>query len=197
MVLVPATFSEVPVDGGLFAGYRPHDGTRANVSALPIVLVSHNVVVLHRVGDLGPVESGQIAEVGVLLDAYRSPRDVGQAMEADFLQLDHFKHYQGVVEEEVVAADDGEVGEQVAQTLEAVDAEEEQVVSDHNQLREAQATEVLRSGLEHEQDLQVAFDHRAVLKNTQVGRIVADVRAGANCNKNTKLLATYSLISSY
>lgn len=125
MVLIPATLDEIPVDGGLFAGCCPRDGTRANVSALPLILVSHNVVVLHWVGDLGPVERGQIAEVGVLLNAYCSSRDVGQAVEADFLQLNHFKHDQGVVEEEVVAADDGEVWEEVTQTLQAVDAEEE------------------------------------------------------------------------
>lgn len=183
MVLVPATLAEIPIDGGLFAGYRSLDGTRANVSALPVILVCHDEVVFHRVRDLGPVESGQITEVGVLLDAYRPARDVGQAVEADFLQLDHFEHDQGIVEEEVVAANDCEVREEVAETLKAVDAEEEQVVRNHDQLWKTQAPEVLRSGLEHEQDLQVALDHRAVLENAQVGRVVADVRAGANCNK--------------
>ncbi len=202
MVLIPASLAEIPVDGGLFAGCRPRDCTRANVSALPLVLVSHNVVVLHRVRDLGPVERGQIAEVGVLFNAYRSSRDVGQAVEADFLQLDHFEHDQGVVEEEVVAADDGEAWEEVTQTLQAVDAEEEQVIRDQDQLWEAQAPEVLQSGLEHEQDFQVALDHRAVLHNAQLGRIIADIYAGANCNKNTMLLAsekkviiTFSLIT--
>ncbi len=190
MVLIPASLAEIPVDGGLFAGCRPRDCTRANVSALPLVLVSHNVVVLHRVRDLGPVERGQIAEVGVLFNAYRSSRDVGQAVEADFLQLDHFEHDQGVVEEEVVSADDGEAWEEVTQTLQAVDAEEEQVIRDQDQLWEAQAPEVLQSGLEHEQDFQVALDHRAVLHNAQLGRIIADIYAGANCNKNTKLLAS-------
>lgn len=198
MVLVPATLAEIAVDGSLSAGYRPRDGTRANVSALPLVLVCHNVVVLHRVWDLGPVESEQIAEVGVLLDAHRSSRDVGQAVEPDFLQLDHFEHDQGVVEEEVVAADDGEVREEVAQTLQAVDAEEEQVVGDHRQLREAQALEVLQSGFEHKQDLQVALDHRAVLQNAQVARIVADICAGANCNDRqrkviSKVIVTFLL----
>lgn len=183
MVLVPATLAEIPIDGGLFAGYRSLDGTRANVSALPVILVCHDEVVLHRVRDLGPVKSGQITEVGVLLDAYRPARDVGQAVEADFLQLDHFEHDQGIVEKEVVAANDGEVREEVAETLQAVDAEEEQVVRNHDQLWKTQAPEVLWSCLEHEQDLQVALDHRAVLQNAQVGRVVADVRAGANCNK--------------
>lgn len=191
MILVPTTIAKIPVDGGLHASDHAGDRTRANVSALAIVLISHDVVVLHRVQYFGPVEGGQVTEVRVLLDAHRPPRDVGEAVEADLLQLEHFEHDERVVEEEVVAADDGEVGEEVGEALQAVDAEEEQVVRDHDQLGEAQAAELLHSGLEHQQDLQVALDHSAVLEDAQVARAVADVRAGANCNERGTAISVY------
>lgn len=183
MVLVPAAIAEIPVNGGLHTGCHAGDGTRANISALAIVFVGHDVVVLHRVQNFRPVEGGQVTEVRVLLDAHGPPRDVGQAVKADLFQLEHFEHDETVVKEEVVATDDGEVGEEIGETFQTVDAEEEQVVRDHDEFREAQATEVLQSGLEHKQDFQVALDNRAVLENAQIARVVADVRAGANCNE--------------
>lgn len=112
-------------------------------------------------------------------------------MEADLLQLEHFEHDEAVVEEEIVAADDGEVGEEVGEALQAVDSEEEQVVRDHDQLGEAQSTEVLHSGLKHQQDFQVALDHRAVLEDAQVACAVANVRAGANCNERGVPISIY------
>lgn len=101
-------------------------------------------------------------------------------MEADLSQLEHLEHHQSVVEEQVVASDDGQVGEELAEALHAVDSEEQQVVCDHHQFGETEASEVLGLGPEHEQDLQVAFDHSAVLKRAQVGHIVPDVLARTN-----------------
>lgn len=150
VVLGPAALTEVAVDGGGLAGGLADGRPRAHVPALAVVLVGHDVVVLHRVQDLGPVQGGEIAQVWVLLDPHRPPGDVHQAMEADLSQLQHLEHHQRVVEEQVVASDDGEVGEEVAQGLQAVHSEEQQVVGDHHQFGETEASEILRLGPEHE-----------------------------------------------
>jgi len=180
VVLGPAAAPEVPVDGVLGADGLALCRARAHVTALPLVLVVRDVVVLHRVQDLGPVQRGQVAEVGVFLDAHGAARDIGEAVQAHLLQLQHLEENQGVVEEQVVAADHRQVGEEVAEALQAVDAEEQQVVGHHTQAREADAAEVLGRGPEHQQDLQVALDHRAVLQGHERGHVVADVLARAD-----------------
>lgn len=124
MVLSPAALTEVAVDGGRLAGGLSNGGPRAHVSALPVVLVGHDVVVLDRVQYLGPVQSGEIAEIWVLLDPHGPPGDVHQAMEADLSQLKHFKDHQSVVEEQVVASDHSQVGEEVTEALQAVHSEQ-------------------------------------------------------------------------
>lgn len=153
VVLCPAAFTKVPVDGGRLACGLSDGRPRAHVPTLSVVLVSHDVVVLHRIQNLGPVKSRQIAEIGVLLDPNGSSGDVHQAMEADLSQLEHLEHHQGVVEEQVVASDHHEVGEQIAEALHAVNPEEQQVVCDHHQLGETEASEILGLCPEHEQDL--------------------------------------------
>lgn len=180
VALSPAAFAEMPVDGRRRAGGLSDRRPWADIAALSVVFVGHDVVVLHRVEDLRPVQGGQVAEVRVLLDPHGASGDIHQAMEADFSELEHLKYHQGVVEEQVVASDDCQVGEEAAKTLQAVDSEEQQVVGDHSQLGEAQALEVLGFGPKHEQDLQVAFDHSTVLELSQVGRIVANVLARTN-----------------
>lgn len=180
MVVRPAARAEVSVDGGRLAGGLSLGRPWAHVATLSVVLVGHDIVVLHRVQDLGPVQSGEIAEIWVLLNPHGSPGDIHQAMETNLSQLEHLEHHQSVVEEQVVASDDRQVGEQIAEGLQAVHPEEQQVVGNHHQLRETEASEILGLGLEHEQDLQVAFDHSAVLERMQVGHIVADVLTWTN-----------------
>ena len=77
--------------------------------------------------------------------------------------------------EELPAADDREVGEEVAQALEASHAEQQQVLGDDGELGEAVAAVVL--GLGNEQDVEVALNHRAVLQALQLLVVVADVDA--------------------
>lgn len=168
------------VDGVLLAGGLTLGRAGTHVPALPLLLVGHDVVILHRVQDLGPVQRGQVAQVRVLLDAHGAPRDVHEAVEAHLLQVQHLVEDQRVVEEEAVAADHRQVGEQVAQGLQAVDPEEQHILGHHLQLGEAEAPEVLRLGLEHEQDLQVALDDGAVLQGLKVGHIVSDVLTGTD-----------------
>lgn len=174
------------VDGGGLAGGLPHRRPRTHVPALPVVLVGHDVVVLHRVEDFRPVQGGEVAEVRVLLDPHRPSGDVHQAVEADLSQLQHLEDHQRVVEEEVAASDHRQVGEEVAQALQPVNPKEQQVIGDDHQSGEAEASEILRLGPEHEQDLQVAFDDGAVLQGLQVGRIVPDVLARTNWKERKK-----------
>lgn len=178
--LGPAALAEVTVDSGGLAGGLSNRSTWTHVSALPVVFVGHDVVVLHRVKDFRPVQSGEVAEVRVLLDPHGSSGDVHQAVEADLSQLEHLEYHQGVVEEEVAAPDHGQVGEKVTEALKPINTKEQKVVGDHDQFGEAEASEILRLGPEHEQDLQMAFDDGAVLEDLQVRRIVADVLAWTN-----------------
>lgn len=168
------------VDGVLRAGGLTLGRAGAHVPALPVLLVGHDVVILHRVQDLGPVQRGQVAQVRVLLDPHGAARDVHEAVEAHLLQMQHLVEDQRVVEEEAVAADHRQVGEQVAEGLQAVDPEEQHVPGHLSQLGVAEAPEVLRLGLEHEQDLQVALDDGAVLQRLEVGHIVSDVLTGTD-----------------
>lgn len=153
MLLVPAALAEVAIDGGERAGGFAQNCARADVSALPIILIGHDVVVLHRVQDHGPVEGGEVAEVRVLLHAHGSAGDVHQAVKADLLQLQHLKQHQRVVEEQIIASHHRQIGEQVTEALQAVNTKQEQVVRHYRQLGVTQATEILWFGGEHEQDL--------------------------------------------
>lgn len=149
MVLCPAAFAEVPVDGRRWAGGLSNGRPGADVAALSVIFVGHDVVVLHRVKDLGPVQGGEIAEIGVLLYPHRAPGDIHQAVEADLSQLDHLEYHQRVVEEQVVATDDRQVREEAAEALQTVYSEEQQIVGDHYQLGEAETLEVLGLGPKH------------------------------------------------
>lgn len=165
------------VDGVLRADGLAVGGAGTNISALSLVLIGHDVIILHRVQDLGPVQGGQVAEVWVLLDSHGTSGDVHEAVEAHLLQLEHLIKHQGVVEEEVVSTNHRQVGEEVAEGLQAVDPEQQHVVGHHLQLWVGEAVEVVRLCLKHEQNLQVAFDDGAVLQRLEVGHIIADVLA--------------------
>lgn len=102
------------VDGVLLAGGLTLSRAGAHIPALPLLLVGYDVVVLHRVQDLGPVQCGQVAQVWVLLDPHGATRDVHETVEAQLLQVQHFIEDQCVVEKEAVAADHRQVWEQVA-----------------------------------------------------------------------------------
>lgn len=165
------------VDGVLRADGLAVGGTGTNVSALSLVLIGHDVIILHRVQDLRPVQGGQVAEIWVLFDSHGTSGDVHEAVEAHLLQLEHLIEHQGVVEEEVVSTDHRQVGEEVAEGLQAVDPEQQHVVGHHLQLRVGEAVKVVRLRLKHEQNLQIAFDDGAVLQRLEVGHIIADVLA--------------------
>lgn len=168
------------VDGVLWADGLTLGRARTHVSAFPLVLIGHDEVILHRVQDLGPVQGGQVAQVWVFLDPHGTPGDVHQAVEAHLFQLQHLVNDESVVEEQVVPAYHCQVGEQIAEGLEAVDSEQQHVVGHHSQLGEAEAAEVLDLCFKHKQNLQVALDDGAVLHRVEVGHIVTDVFALAD-----------------
>lgn len=180
MVLRPASSPEVSVDGVLWADGLPLGRAGTHISTLPVILIGHDEVVLHRVQDLGPVQGGEVAKVWIFLDPHGSPGDIHEAVEAHLLQLQHLVNHESVVEEEVVSADHCQVGEDLAEDLQAVDPEQQHIVGHHSQLWVAEAPEVLSLGLKHEQDLQVALDDGAVLQRLEVGHIVPDVLALAD-----------------
>lgn len=62
-----------------------HD-SRANISALLGLLISINEIVKFSIHNERPVHRIQVAELGILLDSYRTPRDVTQVIKADVLQ---------------------------------------------------------------------------------------------------------------
>lgn len=180
MICGPAAVVILIVDGGLLTQWLLLHGPRTQIPAFLRGLVPHDVVVGDGIEDEGPVHRGQITEVGVLLDADGAPSDVPQVVKPDVFEVGHLEDDQGVVVEELPAADDREVGEEVAEALETGHAEEQQVLGDDGELREAVAAVVL--GLGDEQDVQVPLDHRAVLQALQLLVVVADVDPGpADC----------------
>lgn len=119
MIGVPATVVIIVVEHGLAAlGVVLHD-TRANITALLRLLVSSNVIVEFCVHDEGPVDGVQVTELRVFLNTDGSTGDVPQVVQADVLQAGHLENHQGVVVEEVTTMNDGEVGKERAQTVQA------------------------------------------------------------------------------
>lgn len=180
----PAAVAVLVVDGRLLTQRLLLHRPWAQVPTLLGGLVPHDVVVGCRVQDQGPVHRGQVAQVGVLLDPDGPTGDIPQVVEPDVLEVGHLEDDQGVVVEELPAADDREVGEEVAQALEAGHAEQQQVLGDDGELGEAVAAVVL--GLGNEQDVEVALDHRAVLQALQLLVVVADVDARPTDCRDTR-----------
>ena len=109
-----------------------------------------------------------MAELLVLLHTHSPTQHGPQRWQAHIPHVWHLEDDQRVAQEESGTADDCQVGEEVTQALQAIDPEEQQVVGDLGEAWEAEATEVLAGGCEHEQDLQVALHHAAVLQPPQL-----------------------------
>lgn len=150
MAVCPTPLDKLPIDdSGRAVGLALGSAWTDVPTLLVVVFVQHNIIILHRIQDAGPVDGGQVAELIVLLDADGAPGDVHQAVEAKLLQVDHLEDDQRVVEEEARASDDREVGEQVLQALQPIDPEEQQVISDHDEFGETEVSEILGPRFEH------------------------------------------------
>lgn len=92
---------------------------QANVAAFLGLLVPSDVIVELRIHDGRPVYGVKVAELRVLLDPDGPACDVPQVVQPNVLQAGHLKDHQGVVVEEISTPDDGEVGKQRAQAVQA------------------------------------------------------------------------------
>lgn len=151
----------------------------ADVVALLCLLVPIDDVVKLGVHNKRPVHGVQVAELGVLLDPQRSSSDVSQVVQADVFQAGHLVDHQGVVVEEISPPYDAQVGEEHAETVQARDAKQQQVVGDDGQLWEGEGAKGLLLDVVglvgDEEDLQVAFHHRAVQQPLKLLNVIADV----------------------
>ena len=71
-----------------------------------------HVLPFASLGDQVPVDRVHVAERGVLLEADGAPDDGRQAVQPDLLQVHHLERDEGVVDEQRVATDHGQVWEQ-------------------------------------------------------------------------------------
>ena len=150
MVLWPAPSPEVSIDGVLRADGLTLGRAGTHISALSLVLIGHDEVVLRGIQDLGPVQGCQVAQVRILLDSNSTPCDVHEAVQSHLLQLQHLVNHKGIVEEEVVSTDHCQVREEIGEGVEAIDPEQQHVVGHHSKLRVAETPEVFGLGLKHE-----------------------------------------------
>lgn len=77
--------------------------------------------------------------------------------------MQHLKGDKCIVEEELVAADDGQVGEEAAEWAQSVDAVQQDVAGDFAQLRKRQIVILAGVSLVDQHDLQEALDDSAAL----------------------------------
>lgn len=156
-----------------------HD-SRANISTLLGLLISSNVIVQIGTHNERPVHRIQVAELGILLDSYGTPRDVPQVVEADVLQAGQLKYDQGVVVEQVTAPDHGEIRKESAEAVQPGYTEEEKVIRNHGQFGETEGAEDLLVVIvfaSNEEDLQVSLNHCTVLQPLEVTDVIANVNA--------------------
>lgn len=94
--------------------------------------------------------------------------------------MHQFVDHHGVIPDQGIAPDHGQVREQPPQRFEAVDAEQQQVLSDLRQQGEGIVFEAGVDVLVDEENVHEALDDDAVLEPIQVGRRVPDVHAAAD-----------------
>ena len=102
--------------------------------------------------------------------------------ESQFFEGHQLVDDQGVIEEELLSADDGQVGEEVLEGTQSVDAVEEEVAGDLAELRVRVVQEPAPRLLVlfDEDDVDEAFHHRAVLQLPQPLDRVPNIHARAN-----------------
>lgn len=175
----PAAVAVVVIEAGPNALWAVLHDTWTNITAFFGLLVPSDVVVKLGIHNEWPVHRVQVAQLRVLFDSDRASGDVPQVVEANIFQAGHFEDDQGVVVEQVASSDDIEVGEEHAEAIQAGDSEQEKVVGDHGQLGEGQGAKVLLVEVvvlvSNEEDLKVAFHHRAVLQLLELTDVIADV----------------------
>ena len=105
-----------------------------------------------------------------------------------YLQMHHLENNEGIVEEQSLAADDGQVGEQLADRPHSVDAVHQQVVRDLPQLWKRQVSEAALRGVVDQHDLHEALHDPAPLQTLECLHLVPNVDTLAHCATNTQPL---------
>ena len=129
-----------------------------------------------------PVDGVDVAQLRVLLEPHRAVLDARQTVQAKLLERRHLEGDQRVVVEELLAADHRQVGEDVRERAQPLDAVQQQVAGDLDEAREGERLVGGRRRVVDQQDLQAALDHRAVIQLPEVRHAVADVHAEAHWN---------------
>ena len=93
--------------------------------------------VRYLVGELLPVDGVNVAHFVVTPDVHGAPDHLLQPHQSNLLQVFVLKNDQGVVAEQRVAANDGQIGEDVLERLEAGHAVNQQVLGDFTEIGEA------------------------------------------------------------
>ena len=105
-----------------------------------------------------------------------------------YLQMHHLEHDEGVVQEQCLAADYGQVGEQLADGPQSVDAVQQQVVRDLTQVRKRQVSETALRSVVDQYDLHEALHDTAPLQTLECLHAVPYVHTLAHCNTHTQPL---------
>ena len=193
ILIGPAELCHRPIGRGLETAPPPVLLLGTEVEAVLLVLVALEEVVvgalLHL--DQGEVHGGEVAQVDVLLQPDPAPLQGRQARQPNLLHLKHLEDDQGVVVEEVVAADHGEVREQFPQGQEVLDAEQHEVVGDHAQLRKAQSCVVAGLRTVDQENLEAALDDGAVFELGKVRHLVSDVQGFTDCKEREETERIY------
>lgn len=103
-----------------------------------------------------------------------------------YLQMHHLEHDEGVVQEQCFATDYGQVGEQLADGPQSVDAVQQQVVRDLTQVRKRQVSEAALRSVVDQHDLHEALHDPAPLQTLECLHAVPYVHTLAHCDTNTQ-----------
>jgi len=150
--------------------------------ALGRFLVRVDEVVFALFGDEVPLDRLHVAQVGILLDQDRSSLDIRQRSETELFEGHEFVDDEGKVEKELLSADDRQVGEEILERSQAVDAVEQQIARDLAQLRVRLVHEALPRLLvlfdQHDHD--EALHHLAALQLRQFRDRIPNVQTRTN-----------------
>jgi hypothetical protein len=149
------------------------------------------VQLLAVLGDVAPVDGVDVAEQRVALDVDGAADDVRERVQADFLQVLHLVDDEREVEEQRVAPDDGQVGEEARQAAQPLHAEQQQVARDLAQLGERVVAQLVLAGV-HQHDLHRALHYLAAPQPLEQRHVVANVYSIAHCeHKNNKMWSDF------
>jgi len=102
--------------------------------------------------------------------------------------MHHLEHDEGVVQEQCLAADYSQVGEQLADGPQSIDAVQQQVVRDLTQFRKRQVSEAALRSMVDQHDLHEALHDPAPLQTLECIHAVPYVHTLAHCDtKHTTL----------